>query len=82
MRGTRGNGSCVGATVGLDGSVEHEDPGRQNLSWTGCGLRLFGIVFIGRNQNTYLDFSLAGHLALSWSQMTPAPSGMARICKK
>lgn len=29
MGGTQVSGSCVGATVGVDGFVEHEDPGRQ-----------------------------------------------------
>lgn len=53
----------------------------RHLSWAGCGLRLLGIVFVGRNQNTYLNFSLAGHLALSCNQTTLAPSGLARISK-
>lgn len=35
-----------------------------------------------RKQNTSLEFSPAGHLALPQSHMTPVPSGLARICKR
>lgn len=52
-------------------------PGR-----TGCDLGWFWLYFHIQKADTSLDFSLAGHLELPWSHMTPVPSGLARICKR
>lgn len=65
----------------LDGSLEHRDPGRHaaqlNRLWPWVVLVLFSYTEI----RTFVLTSLAGHLTLSWSYMTPVPSGLARVSK-